>query len=159
MCMTAHRKLRSISRSWWTKRLRFRDRDDIRLGVHGVRNRSGSQEGQFGNNCTHRNRFHRRSQHFGRRSIHRSLHEPRRGIRPISRQLVMGKPLGLLGRTFDRWWPCWSHLRIHLHFQLPRATPNHRLLSQPPPPPPTADAAATAATSFLFFLIWCIWFC
>ncbi|KAG6549671.1 hypothetical protein Mapa_008650 [Marchantia paleacea] len=50
-------------------------------------------------------------------AIHWCFHEPRETFRPCTHQLVLGIPLGVLGRSID--WSChrWTGLRrsFHLH--------------------------------------------
>lgn len=101
--------------SWSIERFGLWNCNDIRARVHSIRNRSWSQKGWFGNNCTNCHWFYCWSKYLGGWGIHRSIHEPGCVIWASFGELDMGQPLGILGWAFGWWWHCWACLWIPLH--------------------------------------------
>ncbi|CAI0451765.1 unnamed protein product, partial [Linum tenue] len=91
-----------FSGSGRVERCRFRDRDDVRAGVHGLRHGRGPEEGRPGDDRAHRHWFHRGCQHPGRRSLRRCVDEPGGVVWACRRELDLEQPLGVLARPI-RW--------------------------------------------------------
>lgn len=127
--MTDHTGFCAVGGSWSMGGGGVRDSDDIRFGVHGVRNSPWSKEGEFGSDSAHRDRFHCRGKHSGGWGLRWGIHEPGSVIRTRGGELELGQPLGLLGRTTYRRWARRRHLWGYLHLPHPRAGPLHWLLN------------------------------